>query len=419
MPRSTRASLLAASALLFLPSCGGKIATLYEQSKAEALADPGPAPANWAADGELGLSWDLVTTLAVRELQSRLEDPDNKLKIDLPLGAQAVITPKLAMSDTSVAASNDCATCVRVKSTFEGKLKWKLESWKGSVPVAMSVKAVLELTSRTEGAKTLVEAELRKVTVDLPESPSIDRLNLSIDDPLVAWLQEQIEREFPAIPIAELGSGDMPLRAVRLSTSKSYLEAEVLTTSPTRPSSALSPASAGDWYLSIDEHVLLGLTRRDAFEAGELTHEVYADPRSLSVQHQSFTMGLRLWRLAGMGWWRDYQVSGTLTLDGDDIQIEPEQVAEVDHSRGAGIVDPLALLAEGMILGAIEEALHVARPATLEEPIGGARLVLTVDQAEGANGALSLQGSATIEESAKKQKSKGTGKKKGKGKSKR
>ena len=72
-----------------------------------------------------------------------------------------------------------------------------------------------------------------------------------------------------------------------------------------------------------------------------------------------------------------------------------------------------------MILGAIEEALHVARPATLEEPIGGARLVLTVDQAEGANGALSLQGSATIEESAKKQKSKGTGKKKGKGKSKR
>jgi hypothetical protein len=211
-----------------------------------------------------------------------------------------------------------------------------------------------------------------------------------------------VEAEFPPIPVAELGTADLPLRAVSLATSDDYLLVRVLTSSPTRSTGALVPQAQGDWYLSLDEGALLGLARKDAFEAEPMEYDVHADPRSLEIQDQAFVLGLRLWRLAGAGWWRDYQVSGNIHIDGDRLVLEPEAVRELDQSKGAGLVDPLALFAEGLILEAIQDALHIARPAQIEEPIGGAKLVLGVEGASGSGGTLSLRGTASIEEQRSK-----------------
>ena len=388
-------------------ACGPSIHSQYEQASLEALADPGPAPASWSADGELGLSWDLVTTLAVRELQQRLEDPSSKLRLELPLGATASVVPDVQLTDTQLGPAKACEACVKVDAGFEGELDWKLGSIEGSVPFELDVTAVLEMATRAQGSTTLVEATMRRATVRLPEDLQVKRLRIDLNDPLVVWLQELIEREFPPIPVAEIGSDTLPVRAVRLASGDDYLRVQVLTTSPLRSDEELAPQAAGDWYLGLDEAVLLGLARREAFEAGELDFEVYADPRSLTIDQQAFTMGLRLWRLAGAGWWRDYQVQGTLSVEDERIELEPDSVTELDHSRGAGLVDPLALLAKGIILEAIEDALQIARPAELSEPIGGARLVLTVDTANAGGGTLSLKGSASVEE--RKQKSGGQG----------
>jgi len=395
-------------------ACGPSIHSQYEQASIEALADPGPAPASWAADGELGLSWDLVTTLAVRELQQRLEDPDSKMTLELPLGASASVVPNVTLADTTVGPARACSTCVKVDADFEGDLDWKLGNLEGSVPIQFDVAAIMEMATRAEGNATMVEATMRRATVKLPDDLQVKRLRIDLNGPLAVWLQERIEREFPPIPVAEIGTDEVPVRAVRLDTSDDYLKVLVLTSSPVRSDTAVSPVAAGDWYLGLDETALLGLTRQAAFESGELDFEVYADPRSLQVDQRNFTLGLRLWRLAGAGWWRDYKVSGTLAVEDGRIGLEPNDVVELEASRGAGLVDPLALLAKGMILDAIEDALQIARPAELSEPIGGARLVLTIDSASGSSGALSLKGSAEIEE--RKQGKKGKGKSKGSGK---
>ncbi len=408
-------ALISSLLALSMAGCGPSILSQYEDAKLEALADPGAAPASWTADGELGISWDLVTALAVRELQQRLESPDSTLKIQLPLGATATIVPDVELKDTTVGPAKACEACVKVEAGFDGELDWTLGSLDGAVPIDIDVTSVLEVATRESGDSTVVEATMRRASVTLPEGLQVNRLRVDLEGPLIEWLEDRIEQEFPPVPLAEIGDEDLPVRALRLAAEQRYLQIEVLTSSPVRSGTALVPKATGDWYLALDETVLLGLARREAFEAGELDYEVYADPRSLHVDHQAFTMGLRLWRLAGAGWWRDYQVSGTLSLEDGEIGLEPKTVVEQEASRGAAFVDPLALLAQGIILDTIEDALRIARPAELSEPIGGAKLVLTVDSASGGNGALSLKGSATIEEKSKGGKQKQTKKKKAKG----
>ncbi|MFH1467694.1 MAG: hypothetical protein ABIO70_25130 [Pseudomonadota bacterium] len=401
--RTPPVPLIALVSLLLGPvSCGARIRAAYDQARSEALADPGAVPDGWPADARLGISWDLVTTLAVRELSQRLEDPSNRLRIDLPLGAKAVIEPDVQLTGARVSPARACDTCARIASTFDGSLEWSVGSFGGEVPLSFELDAVLALESHPTATGHAVEANLRTVAIKLADIPQVDRLRVDLDDPLVAWLKEQVEQDFPAIPIAEVGSQEMPLRALRLGTTPAYLVVDVLTPSPVRSGQALPAPQRADWYLAMDQQVLLGLARKAAFEKGELDYGIYADPSSLALQERSFTLGLRLWRLAGSCWWRDYEVLGDLALDHGHLRLTPSSVHERDHSRGAALLDPLALLARGAILDAIEEALDVARPAEVREPIGGATLVLSVQEATGQGPALVLHGTADLTEKAKK-----------------
>jgi hypothetical protein len=398
--------LLAAA---FTAGCGPSILSQFEEAKLEALADPGPVPATWSADAELGLSWELVSSLVVHELQQRIAEADEPLRIELPLGAEVVLEPELELGETSIGPARACEACVKVDAAFDGQIGWSLRQLEGSIPVDLVVQAVLEMTTLQQGAAATVHAELRRATVQLPESLELERLKIDLNDPLAVWLQERIERQFPSIPVAEIGADEVPIRALRLQSGDEHLKVQVLTRSPVRAPGGVKPSPGGDWYLSIDERALAGIARREAFEAGELDFEVHADPRSLEVDQQAFTLGLRLWRLAGAGWWRDYQVQGRLSIEGDRIELQAEEVRELEHSRGAALVDPLALLAKGYILDAIEEALQVARPAEISESVGGARLVLGVEQAQGGQGALTLLGTAELQERASKKNKKQRG----------
>lgn len=392
---------LALATLMLGPvSCGARIRAAFDLAREQALADPGAAPAEWEPDARLGISWDLVTTLAVRELTTRLEDPSAKLRIDLPLGARAVIEPDVQLRDTRVSPAKTCGACARIASRFEGSLDWSVGALEGEVPLGFELDAVLALASHPTASGHAVEASLRTVSVKLVDLPQVDRLRVDLDDPLVAWLQEQVEKDFPAIPIAEVGSEDLALRAIRLGTTPDFLQIDVLTPSPVRTGLPLPAAPEADWYLAMDQQVLLGLTRKAAFEKGELDYGLYADPMAFTLQESSFTLGLRLWRLAGACWWRDYEVAGELAVDDGHLRLTPSSVQQRDHSRGAALADPLAALARGAILGAIEEALDVARPAEVREPIGGATLVLAVEEAGGQGTALLLKGGAELREKA-------------------
>ena len=389
---------------------------MYEQARSEALTDPGPAPADWEPDAVLGLSWPLATTLLSAEVEQHMAGKATGVEVDLPLGMKASLTPELSYKDAELTASSACDSCVDLKARFKGRLAWSVGYFDGHVPLSMRAELCLELQSST-GETTQVEAALREATIRLPDIPEIKRVDIDLDNPLAEWALGRMKTDFPRIPVAELKSEKTDTRALRVKTSADYLQIEILTSSPIREQPPASAEAGHDWVLSVSQTALLGLARRAAFEEGELAYEVYADPQGLEVEGDRFTLQLRLWRLKGSGWWRDYQVSGALAVEGERLHLDPQDVAEADHSRGAALVDPLAVLAKGAIIAAIEDGLTVARPATMRESVGGSRVTLSAEQAQGSEGSLHLMGAASVAE--KKSKKSTTTKKKKKKKKKK
>jgi len=110
-----------------------------------------------------------------------------------------------------------------------------------------------------------------------------------------------------------------------------HLVLELLTDTPD-PQAVREPdqVPGNGWRLDLATDSLLDLARIASFRAEPLPRQIVAEPTSLYVDGRSFTLGLRLWRVKGRGWWRDYSVTGTLAVTGDDrIALTPERVEPV------------------------------------------------------------------------------------------
>lgn len=395
MGRTPLVALLCATAIL-PAGCGSRIHGLYEASREAALADPGPLPEDWAADAVLGVSWTLVDALLEREVEARVADGRKGFAVALPLGAEARVTPDVEVTDLDLGPGpRSCPTCARLSGALDGTLGVVTPLGRLETPVDMRLEAVVALESRSEGATLAVEAVIRDLQVRLPRQPEVRGLDLDLGTPLARWAQERVGE--PRVTVAELGTTDTPVRAVRLLPRDTGFHAELRTSSPTRGGPPGGEGPAGDWSLEVTEAVLLGLARRAAFTHGEVAMEVYADPRGLDVEGDRFTLDLRLWRLAGRGWWRDYQVEGHLSVEEGRLRLVPDAVAETGHSPGAGLADPLAALGRGFILGAIEDGLRVARPARSRQELGAGVVTLTARSVTGQGDTVVVRGDATLQ----------------------
>ena len=67
-----------------------------------------------------------------------------------------------------------------------------------------------------------------------------------------------------------------------------------------------------------------------------------------------------------------------------------------DKSNGAGLSDPLTLLAESYLLKSLEEQLHYAVPSSTSSSVGGRRLVVDLKKLQGNSGYLAAIGSLDL-----------------------
>ncbi|MBN1336129.1 MAG: hypothetical protein JXB39_09225, partial [Deltaproteobacteria bacterium] len=383
-------TLVASAFLLAIPACGTGVRSLYEKTRAEALADPGPVPPDWTPDAVLGLAWPLVEDLVGGEVSTRLTGGSG-FRVELPLDGEVSATPDLSLEALDLSPDPSCVAYARLESTIVGRVRLRAGPTAGDVPVRLALAATLELETRSSGKGHTVEGVVRAVEARAARGGR----RVGLDAPLASWLAEQFDREAPRIRLATLGAQAAPVRAVRLVPEARDLRVDLLTEAP--GSTGGPPAPPGetcDWYLSVRTASLLGLARRAAFDRGDLGHGVHADPRALAVEGDRFTLDLRLWRLAGLGWWRDYRVNGEIRLEDGRIRLEPSVVTEGEHSSGAGVLDPLVLLARGAILEAVSEGLRIARPA--EARLGSSRLRLEVDRVAGRTDSLVIMGDAGV-----------------------
>ena len=345
--------------LVWTTGCPSSVLAEYQASKAEVLGAPAELGTNWKPEVRVRLSHDLAEAVVGSVLEEGLSTK-RAITVSGPLGVSARVEPSVDVKELSLGAAKSCERCVNARASLDGKVGYDVAGYRGSVPlhgrVAADVALALVRNGEEWSASATIE-DVQSLEIDVPHAGKV-----ALEGELEQWARRGL-REAPAIPLGSFGGGGLPIRAARVAWIGDAAELEgatdVVGATPVSPGGA---APAG-WAVSLDTQTLLALARRAAFEQGALSHDVAVDPRGLRIgDGGAFTLDLRLWRLTGAGWWRDYTVRGTLAIDGGKLVVRSEDVTETGKSRGAGFADPLALLVEGRILQSIADAFDRAIP---------------------------------------------------------
>jgi len=375
--------------MLLLLSCASGIRSMYEAERDAALGRAESPEASWSPDIRVRLSSEALDRMVQGVVARSVLSWKQTLSLDGPLGIKAQVEPSGRVTSFTLSPSTACDGCLSADIGVEGKADWSAAGARGSVPIEARIAATVLFELSPAGEAW--EASGRITRVDRVQVSSARLGSLDASELLGGWLSEAVKEAGP-MALGALGGVDLPVRAARISTPRGQLELQLL-------SDVLdgSPVNAGlglsrDFDVRISAPTLLALARRQAFETGTIAYDVAAIPTSLSLNDQGFSMGLRLWKLKGVGWWRDYSVQGQFAVSGGELSLAAQQATEGEKSQGAGLVDPIALLAEGRILEAITDGLKAAVPASTALDIGGEQLRARVREVQGDRGALVLSG---------------------------
>ncbi|MFZ5481949.1 MAG: hypothetical protein ACOZNI_34635 [Myxococcota bacterium] len=374
--------------MLWLFACTPDVRGLYESEREAALTVATERPRDWDADLRVQIAepdLEAAVTAAVRDAVADAKP------LQLSLGVTtASVRPRLSVRHAKLGASDACASCLSFDTKLDGHATWEVAGARGDFPFEVAAEGVLAVEV-ADGHRVRVRPQrIGAVRVKLGD---LEGLRVNPSNLLQDWIRDELKEDLPPIHLVDLDPAALPVRDLRLRTGDGAVRVEALTDVPgARPASAASKLERGV-RVSVSETALTGLARRAAYEQGTLEMEVAADPRALRVEGDRFTLSLRLWRLVGRGWWRDYEVTGGLAVVNGRLKLTPEDVREVDRSPGAGLVDPLAALFQNRIVEAIADVLHRSLPASRAEKVGGVRLRAEAQRVEGRDGTLHLEGS--------------------------
>ncbi len=381
--------------VLMVLGCTPDVMNFYAQERETALAVATDVPAGWKPDAAIGIaSSDLADAMAVVITTAVASNPE--LTLPLPLGIQASFRPDLAVRRVKIAATTDCAACFSLDIALSGSARWEAGPATGSVPISASATAIIGVAIR-DGS--VVEAKPRRIGSLSVEVPSLGNLRVNASGPLQEWLRSTLANKIPAIRIATLDTDALPVRDLRLSTTSERLELEILSDVPGAVALRALPAPAHGVEVALSEGVVTGLARRAAFRAGTLDMDIAVDPRSIEVDADTFTMDLRLWRLVGRGWWRDYLVNGKISVASgakSRLSLVATNATETAASPGALFVDPVAAIFQSKILDAIVDAMNRTMPAQAQQKVIGVAMSARATDARGLDDALHLYGTLDV-----------------------
>ena len=380
-----------------LMGCAGNIHQLYEQEK-HAVLKPAALPRaeTWDGDIHIRISPDALSEVSQAAMDAGLLAWKKKLTLDTPIGTIASIRPRAQVTRLKVTPGGNCPDCLSLSGALEGTATWKAGPLSGSVPFTAVLAGDLVVSIERDGADWAVMGALAELSRLKISSASIGSVDVSRQ--LSTWGKAAVDAA-PTFRISTLGGDELPLRALRLSVDEAGIGLEALADingGTSIPTSAAPLES--DWQLRTSTQTALAIMRRAAFEAGMLEHDVALDPRALTAEASLFTLDLRIWRLSGTGWWRDYSVDGRMRVRGRKIELEGEKAHEVSKSRGAGLADPIALLAEGRILEAIVDSLKQVVPGSRSAAIGDHKLKAVTQEIKGIDSELVLTGVMKLED---------------------
>jgi len=373
------------------------VAPEFEARRAAALA-PAPAlTASWDEDGVVRLSPPLVRALLEQSAQAELDALEG---LEVSIGSA---TPTVAVESIEL-DEGDCEGCIAAKAKLSGDVSLKIGPAKSNVAWEGTLKAqvAFETTAADDGRH--IQMSVRSVdTLKIAHDKS--RVNLS--GPLQTWGTELFSRLEP-MDLGAYGGEDLGLLDIRIEPEGGGLDIPFHTDVPSPGDlGATGAAPTQGFVVLVDEQSLVSLAAREAFSAGALEHDLWAEPTSLDVEGRNFELGLRVWRIAEDSWWRDYLVRGDVTVEGYMLGLQATELEAVDSSEGAEAIDALAVLGESVFMDEILEAAQATLPTRSRVTAGSIGMTSQLTDAYGAKGHLVLVGSAEVGPAEKKKVSEG------------
>lgn len=377
--------------LLFLicSGCGGTVLPLYEEQRLAALAEALPAPSSWTPDGRIAISERMLQTIGAESTKTA-QQGNSKLVLSGPGFSSH---PSFKLQKLSL-AQGDCTQCFALTASFVGDVTWRLLTKSGTSPFTAEASIQAEVLIEQDKLGWHIRLKPKDIEhVKLETKGWSSTLNAALAKPLERWLKTQIGELLPEIPLADLPESSLPVRAARARSIDGALVVEFLT--PAGTAETMQPVKLRKgWSVDLSTEALIAIARADSFRKGPDSHGIVVTPITFKPNRQAFELEMRIWRLKGAGWWRDYRVSGEIEAKPGAIKLTSNDVLELDQSAGAAFVDPLAALGEALIIKAIEDAITTSLPSTKSVDIGGAQIQLTV-QTLGGSGAFLKVGGAT------------------------
>lgn len=377
-----------------LAACPSPVIEEFEAARASALAPLGPIPADWVPDAILTLSEDQLDALVAEGLR-RGGAMQDEVPISGPLGVKGTIQPDLLVEDLDLGPSKACPGCMAIDTRIAGEVTWTLGPARGVFPVSASIALDTEL-SAIEGAdawEVLARPhEVRSVDVEIGNAGK--QIRSLAEGLLQGWIKEALEARNEPVVITRIERAELPVRALRVSPRGAGLRVDMLTSAGV-PASAKPMSAMPDsgWRLEIARESLLAIVRRTSFEAGPVSHDVVIEPTGISLTSKTFALDLRLWRIKGRGWWRDYHAEGDVVVEGSKIELTPTTVEALGSSPGAVLSDPLAAIARGAILDAVEESLSTSMPGVHRSDAGDRTAEVRIAEIDGTGAMLRVLGS--------------------------
>jgi hypothetical protein len=369
--------------LALLIGCAPNIRPLYEAEAAAAGRVVRDVPPAW--DPDLRVQFSTVSMQdAVREGVAVALEELPPVRIGLPMGASATVAPSLALQGMAVTPSQACEGCLSYATSLQGDIRVAVLGSQVAIPVDATLLGTVQ-----------VAVEKARVVVVRPHA--VDRVRVSVrgvpalvQDPSGAvqeLIRGVIARHLPVTELYSLEGTSLPVRALDVHVAPDGVELRMLSDAPGSAPVGPGPMPAAGVRVRASNALVVALARREAFAAGPVMHEIVADPRGLRLDGEHFAMDLRLWRLSGKGWWRDYDIRGTLAVKGGEVRVNGEAATPAGHSPRAGLADPLSAAVAPFLAGSLQRAVSQALPGSHTEVDGGIRFSARLRTLTGESGA--------------------------------
>lgn len=301
----------------------------------------------------------------------------------------------------------------------------------GRLVVPIRVDAIVEVSTPAEASDAALRVTAKPEAVreiefhaeGVPASALALLQRPAVREPI----RERVEQELlsmPPFPVLAWRKQGLPIRGLRVAPEGAGLRVEMRSSAvhPGRVDPEAGRAKKG-FRLDASIESLYWLARTEAFSRDPLDIKRRADeqlpgplegrapaleilpvPTSLAVTGDRFTLGVRLWRMVPSGdqrapaWWRDYTAEGQISVGEGGVALTVGSVAPGAASARAGRAEPLAAVAEKILLSTVREPLQQTLPSSGMVKVAGHRVEVSLDAVRGEGDMLQVSGEIDLKE---------------------